>query len=99
MSAQDQGKKEASTEKSRSANAIGFGTSFAVGMVLFTVAGRALDAKTGHEHLFTLIGIGLGFLYGAWELWKMAAWSNPEIHDEEHGQKNSGKEHHGSHPS
>ena len=59
----------------RSNPAVGFGTSFAVGMVLFALVGRWLDGKYEKEHLFTLLGIGVGFLYGAWELYKMIAIS------------------------
>ena len=58
--------------------AVGFGTSFAVGMAVFAFLGHALDVKTGKEPLFTLAGIGLGLLYGGWELWKLATASGPQ---------------------
>ncbi len=66
-------RKKSHAEKRRAAPALGFGTSFAGGMAVFALGGRWLDLKTGRESLFTLIGIGLGFLYGAWELWKLIA--------------------------
>ncbi|MDF7823151.1 AtpZ/AtpI family protein [Pontiellaceae bacterium B12227] len=56
--------------------AVGFGSSFAGGMAVFGLGGHWLDRKTGHEYLFTLLGIGLGLLYGAWELWKLITISN-----------------------
>lgn len=59
-------------ERQRRVNpAIGFGSSFAAGMLIFSLGGRWIDNKYGHDRLFTLIGIGLGLLYGAWELWKL----------------------------
>jgi F0F1-type ATP synthase assembly protein I len=62
----------------RASPAVGFGTSFAVGMALFALGGHWLDKKTGHESLFTLIGVGLGLLYGVWELWKLIAMTNEQ---------------------
>lgn len=70
--------------------AIGFGTSFAVGMALFALAGHWLDVKYGKEHLFTLLGIGLGLLYGGWELWKLAAGSNQPASQDEARQDTAG---------
>jgi F0F1-type ATP synthase assembly protein I len=63
-------------ERRRLNPAVGFGTAFAAGMAVFAFLGHMLDRKTGRESLFTLIGIGLGLLYGAWELWKLIALSN-----------------------
>lgn len=64
-------------EKQRRLNpAVGFGSSFAAGMLVFVLGGRWLDRKYENEHLFTLIGVGLGLFYGAWELWKMIMISN-----------------------
>lgn len=61
-------------ERQRRVNpAIGFGSSFAAGMLIFALGGRWLDGKYEKDNLFTLIGIGLGLLYGGWELWKMIA--------------------------
>jgi len=75
--------KKSLAEQRRAGPAVGFGTSFAVGMALFALGGHWLDVKTGRDSLFTLIGIGLGFLYGAWELWKLIAASNQQARDEE----------------
>ncbi len=63
--------------------AVGFGTSFAAGMAIFGLGGHWLDVKYGQEHLFSLIGIGLGLLYGAWEIWKLIAISNPQVESDE----------------
>jgi hypothetical protein len=76
-------RKKGDEAKGRANPAVGFGTSFAVGMALFALGGHWLDKKTGHESLFTLIGIGLGLLYGAWELWKMVAMTNEQSRHED----------------
>ena len=60
--------------------AVGFGSSFAGGMAVFGLGGHWLDEKTGREPLFTLIGVGLGLFYGAWEVWKLVTMSNQKIH-------------------
>ena len=66
-----------SFEERRKINpAIGFGTSFAAGMALFGLGGHWLDTKYDKEPLFTLIGIGLGLFYGAYELWKLIQITN-----------------------
>lgn len=70
-------------ERKRQSPSIGFGSSFAGGMAVFALGGHWLDRKTGHESLFTLIGIGLGLLYGAWELWKLITMSNQASADKE----------------
>jgi hypothetical protein len=70
--------------------AVGFGSSFAGGMAVFGLGGHWLDVKTGKDPLFTLLGIGLGLLYGAWELWKLVTISNQQAKDEE--LKREGKE-------
>ena len=66
--------------------AVGFGSAFAGGMAVFGLGGHWLDRKTGHESLFTLIGIGLGLLYGAWELWKLIAFSNQQAEQQRQNQ-------------
>lgn len=77
--------------RKRAAPAIGFGSSFAGAMALFGLGGHWLDRKTGHESLFTLIGIGLGFLFGAWELWKLIVLSN-QVADDKDPNQAGGKE-------
>ena len=52
--------------------AIGFGTTFAVGVAVFTGIGWWIDEKRGGEtQWFTLGGIFAGLLFGAYELWKL----------------------------
>ena len=68
-------------EERRLNPAVGFGTSFAAGMAIFGMGGHWLDLKFGKEHFFTLIGIGLGLLYGVWELWKLISISTRKIAD------------------
>jgi len=58
-------------ERRKISPAIGFGTSFAAGMAVFGLGGHWLDTKYDKEPLFTLMGIGLGLFYGAYELWKL----------------------------
>lgn len=70
--------KKSLAEQRHSSPSVGFGSSFAVGMALFALGGHWLDVKYDREPLFTLIGVGLGFLYGAWELWKLIAMSNEQ---------------------
>ena len=77
---------EARTTKKMASPAVGFGSSFAGGMALFALGGHWLDKKTGHESLFTLIGIGLGLLYGAWELWKLITISNRQAENKKRNQ-------------
>jgi hypothetical protein len=78
--------KKSLAEQRRSGPAVGFGTSFAVGMALFALGGHWLDGKTGREPLFTLLGIGLGLLYGAWELWKLITMTNQQAEDRKRNQ-------------
>lgn len=73
---------ETRAAKKRASPAIGFGSSFAGGMAVFGLGGHWLDSKTGHEHLFTLIGIGLGLVYGVWEMWKLITISNQQMRDQ-----------------
>jgi len=85
-------------ERRRINPAVGFGTSFAGGMAVFALLGHLLDVKTGRERLFTLIGIGLGLLYGAWELWKLATLSHQERMDEDPtGNENEPEQQHEPH--
>ena len=77
-------KNEEELEAKRTAGAaIGFGTSFAVGMALFGLGGHWLDVKYDREPLFTLIGLFLGLIYGGWELWKLTNASNAQSSDSE----------------
>ncbi len=68
--------KELASERRFVGGALGFGSSFAVGMALFSLGGHWLDVKYDKEPVFTLIGVFLGFIYGGWELWKLVAATN-----------------------
>ncbi|MCC5846746.1 MAG: AtpZ/AtpI family protein [Verrucomicrobia bacterium] len=48
-----------------------FGSSFAVAMGLFGWLGHLWDEKTGRAPLGVLLGISVGLIYGAYEVWKL----------------------------
>lgn len=77
--------KDAFEERRKTGPAMGFGTSFAAGMAVFGLGGHWLDSKYDKEPLFTLIGIGLGLLYGAYELWKLILITNRQPDETENG--------------
>lgn len=58
-------------EAGRMHPAVMMGSSFAVAMGLFAWLGHRWDEKTGREPLGVLIGVGVGFLYGGYEVWKL----------------------------
>ncbi|WP_372796262.1 AtpZ/AtpI family protein [Pontiella sp.] len=78
-------------ERRKISTAMGFGTSFAAGMAVFGLGGHWLDGKYDKEPLFTLIGIGLGLFYGAYELWKLILMTNRQ-HDETEHDRHKGEE-------
>ena len=82
--------KELQPRKQGAGAAIGFGTSFAVGMAICGLGGHWLDVKYGREPLFTLLGLFLGLLYGGWELWKLVTASNQQPDLEQSQQKEAG---------
>jgi F0F1-type ATP synthase assembly protein I len=51
--------------------AISLGLNMAVGVVVFTLAGYWVDQKRGGGKAWTLCGIFVGLLYGAYEVWKV----------------------------
>lgn len=51
--------------------AVMMGSSFAVAMGVFAWLGHRWDEKTGREPLGVLLGVGVGFIYGAYEVWKL----------------------------
>ena len=51
--------------------AIHLGLNFAVGMALFTYIGYKIDLKRGGGAGFTLTGMFMGLIYGAYEVWKL----------------------------
>lgn len=55
----------------RAGEAISLGTNLAAGMAVFTFLGYYVDHKRGGGVACTLAGMGLGLLYGAYEVWKV----------------------------
>ncbi len=90
--------KEQASERRFAGGALGFGSSFAVGMALFSLGGHWLDVKYGKEPVFTLLGVFLGLVYGGWELWKLVVETN-RAGDAEEAQKKVSSENKGPHES
>ena len=66
----DQSEKARLARRSALGQALLLGTNLAVGMGLFTLAGYYVDHRHGGEgHLWTVVGMLLGFTYGGFELW------------------------------
>lgn len=63
----------------RAGQAITLGTNIAVGMGLFTFLGYYADKKTGGGYLWTLCGMGVGFVYGTYEIWKVIRLLNSTV--------------------
>jgi F0F1-type ATP synthase assembly protein I len=59
-------------------NAIGLGYQFIAATLVFVGGGYYLDSKREESHLFTLIGVGLTFLYGGYEVWKLVRRMNDD---------------------
>jgi F0F1-type ATP synthase assembly protein I len=55
----------------KASHAIALGSNLAVGMALFTFIGYYVDRKRGGGIFWTMCGMGLGFVYGAYEVWKV----------------------------
>ncbi|MDD4871389.1 MAG: AtpZ/AtpI family protein [Kiritimatiellae bacterium] len=55
----------------KASQAIALGSNLAVGMGLFTFLGYYVDHKRGGGFFWTMCGMGLGLLYGAYEIWKV----------------------------
>jgi hypothetical protein len=51
--------------------AISLGLNMAVGVVVFTLAGHYVDITRGGGKGWTLGGVFLGLVYGAYEVWKV----------------------------
>jgi len=58
--------------------AIGLGYQMLAAMAIFVGGGYYLDARRGGGHLYVLIGVGLAFLYGGYEVWKLVRMINEE---------------------
>ena len=54
--------------------ALSFGTNFAGGMGLLCGGGWWLDNKYDTSPKWILIGAFIGFIFGAYELWKVVRW-------------------------
>ena len=76
-------KRQRQAEHRRMSGALGFGTSFAAGMAVFSIGGHYLGVKIGRETACTLAGVGLGFAYGGWELWKLVVQANQRIAEQD----------------
>lgn len=55
-----------------------FGSGFAVAVGVFGWLGHLWDERTGRAPLGVLLGVGLGFVYGGYELWKLVRMSERE---------------------
>jgi len=64
--------------------AINLGLNMAVGVAVFTAVGYYVDQRFGGGRAFTLCGIFLGLLYGAYEVWKVVRQIN-EAAEEQQG--------------
>ena len=62
----------------KAGQAISLGTNLVVGVGLFTFAGYYADTKHGGGYMWTLCGLGLGLVYGAYEIWKVIRILNSE---------------------
>ena len=58
-------------ERSGISHAIALGTNLAAGMGVFVALGYYVDRKRGGGQAWTLCGMCLGLLYGAYEVWKV----------------------------
>lgn len=56
--------------------ALTLGTTFAVGMAVFSFIGFKIDQKRGGGILFTLIGMIFGLAFGAYETWRVITFIN-----------------------
>ena len=55
----------------KAGQAIALGTNLAVGVGLFTFLGYYADSKRGGGIFWTMCGVALGLVYGAYEVWKV----------------------------
>ena len=46
-------------------------TNLAAGFLLLGLSGFYLDRKLGSSHLWTVVGLSLGFVYGGYEVWRL----------------------------
>jgi len=81
----------AASEKSVGRGAIGqalsLGSNLAAGMAVFSFIGYWIDRRRGGGTFWTLCGMFLGVLYGAYEVWKVVRSLNHESKDKLRGTK------------
>jgi hypothetical protein len=58
--------------------AIGLGYQMLAAMGFFVGGGYYLDRRYDSEHTFTLLGVGLAFVYSGYEVWKLVRLMNRE---------------------
>jgi hypothetical protein len=58
--------------------AVSLGINLAVGMAAFTLMGQYVDRKRGSGNAWTLCGVFLGLVYGAYEVWKVVRLLNAQ---------------------
>lgn len=63
------------------------GTNLAAAMAVFAFIGYYVDNKRGGGITWTLCGVGLGLVYGAYEIWKTIILLNSEDEHEKHPSK------------
>jgi hypothetical protein len=62
---------------------MGLSLNWAAGMLLCTLGGVFLDRKTGGGYGWTLGGMFMGLLYGAYETWKVIRALNRQERDDD----------------
>ena len=65
-------------ERSDLSQAMTLGTTFAVGMAVFSFVGYKIDQRRGDGILFTLLGMFLGLAFGAYETWRVITFLNQQ---------------------
>ena len=73
----------------KASQAITLGTNLAVGMGLFTFLGYYADKNLGGGFFWTLCGMGLGLVYGAYEIWKVIRLLNSADDDDKDNKGNA----------
>jgi len=58
--------------------ALNLGLNFATGMALLSYLGYRYDQSRGGGNTGTLIGLFLGLIYGAYEVWKLVRTPPPD---------------------
>jgi len=61
--------------------AIGLGYQFIAAVIIFVGCGYYADLKNGGGNTYTLIGVGLTFLYGGYEVWKLVRMMDQESNE------------------